>query len=80
MTHLAPHQGLVGVVIGGVVHVEKHSGVYGFGGLTPDLEPLDRPDPLTRAHTLIADTHWTVRYLTAPRWKRPFLRLLRWLR
>lgn len=32
-------RGLVGVVIGGVVHVEKHSGVYGFGGLTPDLQP-----------------------------------------
>jgi len=77
MTHPAPHQGLVGVVINGVVHVEKHSGVHGFGGLTPDLEPLDRPDPLARAHSLIADTHWTVRYLTAPRWKRVLLRTFR---
>lgn len=80
MTYSTPHQGFVGVVIGGVVHVEKHSGVHGFGGLTPDLQPLDRPDLVARAHALITNTYWTVRYLTAPRWKRPFLRLLRWLR
>lgn len=67
----------VGVVIDGVVLVEKCSGANVLGGLTPGLEPLDRPDPLARAHALITDLHRTMRYLTAPRWKRVLLRLLR---
>ncbi|QSN26508.1 hypothetical protein I3U42_01490 [Mycobacteroides abscessus subsp. abscessus] len=77
-------------MITGVVYIDhvsgkKYSGVHAFGGLTPDLEPpacpsRRSPDPLARALALITDAHDTVRYLTAPRWKRPLLRLLRWLR
>ncbi|MGH7291537.1 MAG: hypothetical protein ACREJT_10020 [Myxococcota bacterium] len=73
MTCPTPHLGLVGVVIGGVVHVEQYSWDRESGGCTPD-----RPDPLARAHALITDVHRTVRYLTAPRWKRMLLRLFRW--
>lgn len=79
----------VGVVIDGVVYIDhvsgkKYSGGHAFGGLTPDLEPPTCPapgqDPITRAHKRITELYETVRYLTAPRWKRPLLRLLRWLR
>lgn len=79
----------VGVVIDGVVYIDhvsgkKYSGVHAFGGLTPDLEPPSCPapgqDPVARALALITDAHDTVRYLTAPRWKRPLLRILRWFR
>ncbi|MBE5453491.1 hypothetical protein E3G52_000355 [Mycobacteroides abscessus] len=69
-------------MITGVVYVdhisgEKHSGVHAMGGLTPGVEPHRTPDPVSRALALITDMHRTVQYLTAPRWKRPFLRLLR---
>ncbi|SLC04552.1 Uncharacterised protein [Mycobacteroides abscessus subsp. massiliense] len=67
----------VGVVIDGVVHIEKCSGVNVLSGLTPGLEPLDRPDPLHRAVALVSELHRTMRYLTAPRWKRVLLRLFR---
>ncbi|AMU58986.1 hypothetical protein R2325_04580 [Mycobacteroides chelonae] len=79
----------VGVVIDGVVYIDhvsgkKYSGVHAFGGLTPDLEPPACPapgqDPVARAHRRITELYDTVRYLTAPRWKRPLLRILRWFR
>ncbi|AMU24264.1 hypothetical protein A3N96_01495 [Mycobacteroides abscessus] len=79
----------VGVVIDGVVYIDhvsgkKYSGVHVTGGLTPDLEPPACPapgqDPVARAHRRITELYDTVRYLTAPRWKRPLLRILRWFR
>ncbi|SID05914.1 Uncharacterised protein [Mycobacteroides abscessus subsp. abscessus] len=76
----------VGVVIDGVVYIDhvsgkKYSGVHVTDGLTPDLEPpacpsRRSPDPLASALGLITDAHDTVRYLTAPHWKRPLLRML----
>ncbi|SLJ40182.1 Uncharacterised protein [Mycobacteroides abscessus subsp. abscessus] len=56
----------IGVVINGVIYVDDH--------------PVPTADPTARALALITDLHHTVRYLTAPRWKRPLLRLLRWFR
>ncbi|SKM39637.1 Uncharacterised protein [Mycobacteroides abscessus subsp. massiliense] len=70
MTNPTPHQGFVGVVIGGVVYIDH---------IRPTCPAPDQ-DPLARTHKRITDLHRNVRYLTAPRWKRPFLRLLRWLR
>lgn len=40
-------------------------------------QPLTQ-DPVGRALAMLTNMQATMRYLTAPRWKRPLLRLFRW--